>query len=74
MKVDRKVTIALIFAVFMQTAGALMWMGAAAERLDVLERDVEAQRGVPERLARLEAEISVIRNQLDRIEGKVERL
>ncbi len=74
MKVDRKVTIALIFAVFMQTAGALMWMGAAAERLDVLERDVEAQRGVPERLARLEAEISVIRNQLDRIEGKIERL
>ena len=64
---------AIIFAVFIQTAGALMWMGAAAERLDMLEKDIEQQRNTPERLARLEAEIGLIRTQLDRIEQKVER-
>ena len=73
MRVDRKITLAVIVALVMQTAGALMWMGAAAERLDMLERDVEAQRHTPERLARLEAEIGLIRVQLDRIEQKVER-
>ena len=73
MKVERKVSVAIIFAVFIQTAGALMWMGAAAERLDMLEKDIEQQRNTPERLARLEAEIGLIRTQLDRIEQKVER-
>ena len=73
MKVDKKIAMALVFAMLMQAGGALIWMGAAAERLDILDREVEAQRDVPERLARLEAEIGLIRTQLDRIEQKVDR-
>ena len=33
MKIDRKVTIAFIAAVLAQTGGALVWAGAAAERI-----------------------------------------
>jgi len=73
MNIDRKVTIGVIMALFVQTAGALMWMGAAAQRLDMVESDVADQKGVSERLARVETEIIAVRQQLDRIERKIDR-
>jgi len=72
MKVDRRVTLALVFAVFVQTAGALVWAGAAGERLSMVEHEVDERRGVAERLARLEAELESVRLQLDRIERKID--
>ncbi len=72
MKIDRRVTLALVFAVFVQTAGALVWAGAAGERLSMVEHEVDERRGVAERLARLEAELESVRLQLDRIERKID--
>lgn len=72
MKMDRRVTLALVFAVFIQTAGALVWAGAAGERLSMVEHEVDERRGVAERLARLEAELESVRMQLDRIERKID--
>ncbi len=72
--IERKVTLALLLAVAIQTGGALMWAGAAAERISVLEQSAEQARPVAERLARVEAELEAMRAQLDRIENKVERL
>ena len=72
MKIDRRITLALVFAVFIQTAGALVWAGAAGERLSTVEETVAQGRGVAERLARLEAELESVRLQLDRIERKID--
>ncbi len=72
--IERKVTAAFLLALAIQTGGALVWAGAAAERISVLETNVNAARPVAERLARVEAELEAVRAQLDRIEDKVERL
>ncbi len=72
--IERKVTAAFLLALAIQTGGALVWAGAAVERISVLEANVSAARPVAERLARVEAELEAVRAQLDRIENKVERL
>lgn len=71
---ERKIGAAFLLALAVQTGGALLWAGAAAERIEVLERRVERAAPVAERLARVEAELEAMRAQLDRIENKVERL
>lgn len=72
MKIDMRLTLALVAALLIQAAGAVFWMGAAAERIAALEASVIEARPVAERLARLEAEVSAVRAQLDRIERKME--
>ena len=73
MTLDRRIALGVIFALFVQTAGALLWTGAAAQRLEIVEQEVAAQKGVSERLARVETELAAMRKQLDRIERKVEQ-
>jgi len=72
MKMDKRVAFGLLFAVFVQTAGALLWTGAAAQRLEMLEQDVAEQKGSAERLVRVETELIAMRSQLDRIERKID--
>jgi len=72
MKIDPRVTLALIFALFLETAGGLIWAGRAAARLDVVERAVATQPEVAERLARLEEQIGEARRSLTRIEQRLE--
>ncbi len=72
MSFDRRLTIGVIFAVAVQSAGVLLWAGAAAERVSTLEERVRAAAPVAERLARVEAELGAMRTQLDRIERKLE--
>lgn len=69
---DKRITLALLFAILVQTGGALLWAGAAAERLAMVEHEVQIQRGAAERLARVEAELQAMRSQLDRIERKID--
>ena len=72
--IERKFTAAFVLALAVQTGGALLWAGAAAQRIEVLEQKVERTAPVYERLARVEAELEAVRAQLDRIENKVEAL
>lgn len=72
MKLDRKITAALVFAFALETIGALLWAGAAAERLKALEAEMTRTRPVTERLARVEGELVAIRASLERIERKLE--
>jgi type VI protein secretion system component VasK len=72
MSFDRRLTIGVILAVAAQSAGVLLWAGAAAERVETLEERVREGRPVAERLARVEAELGAVRLQLDRIERKME--
>jgi hypothetical protein len=71
--IDRRISLALVFAIALETAGAFMWAGAAAERIDQLERNAAGSGAVAERLARLEAEMTGMRAQLDRIEARLDQ-
>ncbi|QTC91589.1 hypothetical protein [Brevundimonas goettingensis] len=68
----RKVPVALIVALVMQTIGGLVWAGSAAARISTLEDRVGEQRLVAERLARLEEQGLATRTAVDRIERRLE--
>lgn len=71
MKFDRTITLSIIFAISIQTAGALMWAGAAEARLSALEASAEKAPPVSERLARLEEQMIMARQSLSRIERQL---
>lgn len=73
MKFDPRVTYALVLALFLETAGGLIWAGRAAARLDEMERAVATQPEVAERLARLEEQVAQARASLARIEQRMDR-
>lgn len=72
MKVDVRVTLALVVALFLETAGGLIWAGRAAARLDEVERAAMMQAASAERLARLEEQILDVRRSLGRIEQRLD--
>lgn len=71
--IERKIGAAVVFALVVQSASTLLWIGAAAERIQVLEQQVAETRPQVERLARMEAQLEAVQAQLKRIETKVER-
>ncbi|MEZ5957916.1 MAG: hypothetical protein R3C27_11975 [Hyphomonadaceae bacterium] len=71
MKIDPRITFALILALFLETAGGLMWAGRAAARLEQVEQAVATQPEVAERLARLEEQVTEARRSLARIERRL---
>lgn len=73
MKFDPRITIALLFAVFMEAAGGFVWAGQASARLVTIEKRLEASPEVAERLARLEEQVSDARATLARIEHRLDR-
>lgn len=68
-----RVTIAMGAALVVQTALALVWAGAAAERLSQLERRADASQEIIERVTRLEEQTGAMRASLGRIEAKLDR-
>ncbi|MBU4435388.1 MAG: hypothetical protein KKC14_13345 [Alphaproteobacteria bacterium] len=72
-RLDRQVSVALIVAVALQAAAALMWAGRASARIDDMQRRLDLQAPVAERLARLEEQAIASRAALQRIEAKLER-
>jgi len=72
MKFDNRIGIALIATIVLETAGALMWAGRAAARLDEVEQRLALQQPVAERLARLEVRADDARAALERIERRLD--
>ena len=72
LKLDLKIPIALIVTVIVQTGGALLWAGGEAQRVTEVERRLDKQQGVSERLARLEAEAEATSAAIARIEAKLD--
>ena len=70
---DKRVPIALILAIALQTGGALVWAGAASERLATLETRSARTDEMVERTARLEEQAKAMRASLARIEEKLDR-
>ncbi|WP_420431577.1 hypothetical protein [Hyphobacterium sp.] len=72
-RLERSVTLGVVFALVMQTGGALIWAGAAGERLNRLEAEAELIETASERLARLEVQIQQARDTLNRIEQRLDQ-
>jgi hypothetical protein len=72
-RLDRQISAAVLVAVTLQAATALLWAGKASARIDEMQRRLEAQAPVAERLARLEAQADASRQSLARIEARLER-
>lgn len=72
MRVDPRITYALVLAVVMEAAGALLWTGRAAARLEEVEHRLAAQHDVSERLARVEEQLTDARSSLGRIERRLD--
>ena len=76
LRFERTLTFGVVVALGLQTAGALIWAGAAGERLDQIERRLDDQAAlsapVAERLARLEEHAVHTRASLARIETRLE--
>lgn len=72
MKIDARITLALVLALFLETAGSLIWVGGAAARLREVEQAVATAPEVSERLARLEAQVEDAKRTLARIEQRLD--
>ncbi len=72
--IDRKITLALLLALIVESASVFAWAGATGERLKEVELRVEAHAETAERLARVEVQLEVAAVQLTRIERKLEKL
>ena len=68
----KRMPVALIVALVVQTIGGLLWAGGAAARISTLEARVGEQQLVAERLARLEEQGVATRQAVERIERKLE--
>ncbi len=68
-----RVTLAVGTAFLIQSALALLWAGAAAERITQLERRTDERSVLIERTARLEEQVITMRTTLERIEEKLDR-
>jgi hypothetical protein len=68
----KRIPLALVVALMVQTIGGLVWAGGAAARIATLEDRVGEQRLVAERLARLEEQGVATRAAVDRIERRLE--
>ncbi|MEZ5937555.1 MAG: hypothetical protein R3C52_04975 [Hyphomonadaceae bacterium] len=68
MLIEKKLTLAVVLAVVMESAGVLIWAGAASERLKEVEVRLASQAQMAERLARVEVHLQLQSQQLDRIE------
>lgn len=72
--IDRKITLALILALIVESASVFAWAGSTSERLEDLEARVSSQAAMVERLARVEVQLELANAQLKRIEQKVDAL
>jgi len=70
--IDKKITLALILAVAVESAGVFAWAGATSERLTDVEMRMAALLGVTERMARVETKLEYASAQLTRIERKLD--
>lgn len=73
-RLDRQITTGVILAAVLQTGGLLIWAGKEAARVDQIERRLDAQSSVSERLARLEEQVVGARAALERVERKLDRV
>lgn len=71
-KLNRSISLGIFVTIAIQSLGALMWAGAAEARLQALETTALSSAPVAERLARLEEQMHMARQSLERIERRLD--
>jgi hypothetical protein len=71
--VDGRMTLALLVTICLEAMAGLLWVGAAAQRLTVLEASMTTQQPLNERMARIEVQMTGVRTTLDRIEDRIDK-
>jgi hypothetical protein len=72
--IDRRVPVALIATLALQTMGVVWWAATLSARVDVIERRLLEMRGFSTRLARLEERQLAASGRLERIENLQQRI
>lgn len=70
---DKRVPIALIFTIIVQTAGLVWWASSLTERVNTLERRADASAPQAERITRLEVNIEVVKEGIVEIKRLIRR-
>lgn len=70
---DKRIPVALIVTLALQTAGVFFWMGQLSVRIDQLESQVLRAATNSDRLTRLEVQLEQASQTLGRIETRLER-
>lgn len=71
--VDRKVPLALIVTILIQTGTFIWWASSLSERVNTLERERAATAPQADRLVRVEVHLESVQRGIDRIERMVRR-
>jgi len=78
---DKRVPVALILTIIIQTVGAVWWAASLSSRVDILEARWHQFEAVTDRLrvqenkqARADTRLEALYTRLDRIERKLDRL
>lgn len=70
---DRRVPLAMILAIIMQTGTFIWWASSLTERVNTLERERVATAPQGDRLTRVEVKVEGVQTSLDRIERLIRR-
>jgi hypothetical protein len=66
---DRKVPVAIIMAILLQTGGVIWWGATASERLTALERKVELAAPQADRLTKVETRLEAVQDGISEIKS-----
>ena len=72
--IDKKIPVALVIVIMLQTFGAIWWAATISGRVDGMEKSQATNSSLPERVIRLEVLAEQSRNYLDRIEKKIDNI
>lgn len=70
---DKRVPIALIFTIVIQTAGLVWWASSLTERVNTLERRADATSPQGDRIMRLEVNMEVVKDGVAEIKRMLRR-
>ncbi|MGJ5075503.1 hypothetical protein [Bradyrhizobium oligotrophicum] len=67
--VDRKIPLAVILTIVLQTCGVVWWGASINSRIDVLERRADTAAPQADRLTRLEVQVDTIKDGIQEIKA-----
>lgn len=70
---DKRVPLALIVTIIIQTAGLVWWASSLSERVNSLERTRDATAPQADRLTRVEVKVESIQQGVERIERLIRK-
>ena len=71
---DKRIPLALILAILLQTGGALWWAASISQRVLVLEQSRLTAGDLPGRIIKVETQLESVNSTVQRVEDKLDRV